>query len=260
MPPYDKHLQASTARTGNDYQAMHDWLDNSQDMKASRHSLDKLHENITFVRSSWGDEAVSEYLQHLVEDVAMHDIEALTKAGCPAEAVAHSVEVARKALEISSRIRIPVNRTLIIRGAVYHDLGKAKTHGMDHGEVGLQMAHDLQLEDDIKQIIFKHIRGGLTEPEAVELGLPVRDYTLRTIEEKLVVYSDRLVDIYTDGIVPNTDEMDAERRFAEILHDNVKYGKNPITLARYIAMHREIHEAMAACQAGLPTETPNRAL
>lgn len=244
MPPYDKHLETSAARTGNDHHEMHDWLDNNSDMKASRHSPDLLPENISFVRSSWGDEAVREYLQHIVEDLGMQDIEALRKAGCPAEAVTHSIEVARKALEISSRIRVPVDRRLVIRGALYHDLGKAKTYGMEHGEIGLQMASEMQLGDDVKQIILKHIRGGLTEPEAVELGLPVRDYTLRTVEEKLVVYSDRLVDIYTDGIVPNTDEQDAELRFVEILRHYVKYGKNPATLERYAGLHRELHEMM----------------
>jgi len=245
MPPYHKHLEISKKRTGKDYQAMHDWLDNHP-QKADRHSLDKLTENINFVRSSWGDEAVVEYLQHLVEDAAMQDIETLRKAGCPDEAVSHSIEVARKALEISSRVRIPVDRKLIIRGAVYHDLGKAKTYGMQHGEIGAQMAKELNLGDDIIQIILKHIRGGLTEPEAIELGLPVRDYTLKTPEEKIVIYADRMADIYTDGIVPNTDEKDAEDRFAEILQQYEKYGKNPITLQRYVVMHREIHEWMAA--------------
>lgn len=248
MPPYEKHLETSAARTGKDYQAMHDWLDNSPEMKASRHSLDKLPENIAFVRASWGDEAVSEYLLHVVEDVAMQDIEALGKAGCTAEAVTHSIEVARKALELSSRVRVPVDRRLVIRGAIYHDLGKARTYGMEHGEIGLQLANELQLSEEIKQIILKHVRGGLTAPEAVELGLPVRDYMLRTIEEKLVVYSDRLVDIYTDGIVPNTSERGAERDFVEILQDHVKYGKNPFTMARYIDMHREIHETMAGAE------------
>jgi len=246
MPPYHKHLETSKIRTGNDYQAMHDWLDNNPDMKASRHSLDKLNENISFVRSSWGSEAVSEYLQHVVEDAAMQDIEILRNAGCPEEAVFHSIEVARKALEISSRVRIPIDRRLVIRGAVFHDLGKAKTYGMQHGEIGVQMAGELNLGDDIKQIILKHIRGGLTESEAIELGLPVRDYTLRSVEEKIVVYSDRLTDIYTDGIVPNTNENDAENRFVEILHQYDKYGKSPVTLERYVVMHREIHAWMAA--------------
>jgi hypothetical protein len=46
---------------------------------------------------------------------------------------------------------------------------------------------------------------GLTESEAKEYGLPVRDYTLRTPEEKIVTYADWLVDIYTDGIVPGAE-------------------------------------------------------
>jgi uncharacterized protein len=240
MPPYGKHLETSTKRTGKNYQAMHDWMDNHPDMKAHRHSLERLTENIDFVRSSWGNEGVVEYLQHIVEDAAMNDIETLQKAGCPEEAVTHSIEVARKALEISSRLKIPVDRMLIIRGGVYHDLGKAKTYGMQHGEIGAQMAKELNLGDDIIQIILKHIRGGLTEPEAIELGLPVRDYTLNTPEEKIVIYADRMVDIYTDGIVPNTDEKDAEVRFVEILNQYEKYGKNLVTLQRYVALHHQI--------------------
>jgi uncharacterized protein len=242
MPPYDKHLETSFKRTGKSHQALHDWLDNYPQMKAERHSLDKLPDNINFVLSLWGKEGVVEYLQHIVEDAAMQDIETLQKAGCPDEAVNHSIEVARKALEISSRVKIPVDRKLIICGGIYHDLGKAKTYGMQHGEIGAQMAKELNLGDDIMQIILKHVRGGLTEPEAVELGLPVRDYTLKTPEEKIVIYADRMVDIYTDGIVPNTDEKDAEDRFIEILNQYEKYGKNPVTLKRYVAMHNQIHE------------------
>ncbi|MGQ3685292.1 MAG: hypothetical protein ACUBOA_09870 [Candidatus Loosdrechtia sp.] len=79
MPPYNKHLETSTKRTGKDYQAIHDWLDNHPQMKAERHSLDKLTGNISFVRSSFGNEAVAEYLQQLVEDALMQDIETLKK-------------------------------------------------------------------------------------------------------------------------------------------------------------------------------------
>lgn len=246
MPPYEKHLETSVKRTGNDYQAMHDWLDNSPDknIKAERHSLDILDQNMNFVKNSWGEEAVVEYLQHVVEDLLMKEIAMLEKAGCPEEAVLHSIEVARKALEISSRVKIPVDRKLIARGAIFHDLGKAKTHGMQHGEIGAQMAAELGLEKEIIDIILKHIRGGLTEAEAIELGLPVRDYTLRTPEEKIVIYADRMVDIYMDLIVPDTDEKDAESSFVEILHKYEKYGKNETTLQRYIALHDEIHDWM----------------
>jgi len=126
-----------------------------------------------------------------------------------------------------------------------HDLGKAKTYGMEHGEIGAKMSEELGLEEEIRQIILKHIRGGLTAMEAEELGLPVRDYTLRTPEEKIIIYADRMVDIYTDGIVPDANEAMAESQFAEILKTYPKYGKNPATLQRYLALHEEIQGWMS---------------
>jgi uncharacterized protein len=240
MPPYVKHLETSLQRTGNDYQQMHDWLDNHPEHKAARHDLAALPANRACVKETWGEEAVTEFFLHVAEDLLMKDTAILVNAGCPKEAVQHSLEVARKSLEIASRVKIPVDKHLLARGAIFHDLGKAKTYGMEHGEIGAKMAEELGLEETIRQIILKHIRGGLTEAEAKELGLPVRDYTLRTPEEKIVIYADRMVDIYTDGIVPETDEKKAETNFAEILTSYEKYGKNPTTLQRYLALHAEI--------------------
>ena len=245
MPPYPQHLETSVGRTGNNYQELHDWLDNYPDHKAARHDLAALSDNRAYVRQTWGEEAVTEFFLYVAEDLLMKEIAVLVKAGNPEEAVKHSTEVARKALEIASRVKIPVNLHLLARGAIFHDLGKAKTYGMEHGEIGAKMAKELGLEDAIIQIILKHIRGGLTEAEAKELGLPVRDYTLRTPEEKIVIYADRMVDIYTDGIVPDTDETKAETNFAEILTTYEKYGKNPTTLQRYLALHTEIQGWMA---------------
>lgn len=245
MPPYAKHLEISLQRTGNDYQQMHDWLDNHPDHKAARHDLATLPANRAYVLEHWGEEAVNEFFLHVAEDLLMQEIATLKGAGCPEEAVAHSLEVARKSLEIASRVKIPVDKHLLARGAIFHDLGKAKTYGIEHGEIGAKMAEDLDLEDAIIQIILKHIRGGLTEAEARELGLPVRDYTLRTPEEKIVIYADRMVDIYTDGIVPDTDETKAETNFAEILSAYEKYGKNPTTLQRYLALDTAIQGWMA---------------
>ncbi len=55
-----------------------------------------------------------------------------------------------------------------------------------------------------------------------------------------MIYADRLVDIITDGIVAIASERDAEDRFVAILRDNSKYGKNAVTLARYIGYDAEI--------------------
>jgi uncharacterized protein len=172
------------------------------------------------------------------------DIEILRKAGVSEGDIRHCVKVAQKAIEIALRTGTDLNMELVSRGALFHDLGKARSHDMDHGKVGAEIGRDLGLPDEITSIMEKHIRGGLTEPEARELGLPVKDYTLRRLEEKIVIYADRLVDIITDGIVQISSEKEAEERFEEILRTIPKYGKNDVTLKRYLGYHSTIQGLM----------------
>jgi len=173
------------------------------------------------------------------------DIALLRKAWVPEDDIQHCIAVARKALEISLRTGQKLDMELVVRGALFHDLGKAVTHEIEHGKIGAEMGTDLGLPKTITDIMEKHIRGGLTEDEARELGLPVKDYTLKTLEEKIVIYADRLVDIITDGIVDiGGDEAEAERRFEAILNEYPKYGKNSKTLQRYLGYHREIQSLM----------------
>jgi len=82
---------------------------------------------------------------------------------------------------------------------------------------------------------------GMSREEAEALGLPVKDYALKTSEEKIAIYSDRLVDIIQDKIA---DDEEAELKFEEILRKYEKYGKNPKTMGRYIKLHREIRDWM----------------
>jgi len=174
--------------------------------------------------------------------VANADVELLRKAGVSEDDIRHCLAVADKALEIACRTGSELDLELIGRGALFHDLGKSKTHAIEHGKLGAEMGKALSLPSAVTDIMEKHIRGGLTEAEAKELGLPVKDYRLKSAEEKIVIYADRLVDIITDGVV-NTEE-EAEQRFEEILKNNIKYGKNDITLNRYLDYHREIQAMM----------------
>jgi uncharacterized protein len=168
------------------------------------------------------------------------DIELLRQAGVSKGDIAHSVKVAEKALEIATRTKTDLNLELVGRGALFHDLGKAKTHALDHGKIGAEIGRELGLPEAITAIMEKHIRGGLTADEAVELGLPVKDYTLKTLEERIIIYADRLVDIISDGIVSIQTEREAEDRFEDILRTYPKYGKNNSTLNRYLGYHKEI--------------------
>ncbi len=174
--------------------------------------------------------------------VSNKDAALLRKAGMADEDIQHSLLVTHKALEISHRTGEDLNLELVGRGALFHDLGKSKTHAIEHGKLGAEMGRELGLPEAITAIMEKHIRGGLTETEAVELGLPVKDYRLRKLEERIVIYADRLVDIITDKAVATEDE--AEERFDEILSTNIRYGKNDITLKRYLNYHQEIQALM----------------
>jgi uncharacterized protein len=145
------------------------------------------------------------------------DIDLLRQAGVSEEDIAHSVKVAEKAWKSHLESARNLDMELVGRGALFHDLGKAKTHEIEHGKLGAEMGAAIGLPPAITAVMEKHIRGGLSAEEAVELGLPVKDYTLSTLEERIIIYADRLVDIITDGIVPIKDEREAEERFEEIL-------------------------------------------
>ena len=174
------------------------------------------------------------------------DVKLLQDADLSADDLDHSLKVAGKALEIARRVKADVDMELVGRGALFHDLGKAKTHAIEHGKLGAEMGQALGLPIAITDIMQKHIRGGLSTEEAMELGLPIRDYTLRSLEERIVIYADRLADILWDGLVKVDSAQDAEDRFVDILKDNIKYGKNAQTLARYIGYHTEIQGLMKA--------------
>ena len=46
---------------------------------------------------------------------------------------------------------------------------------------------------DVLKIIERHIGAGITEEEAVKLGLPKKSYLPETLEEKIVAHADNLV-------------------------------------------------------------------
>jgi uncharacterized protein len=168
------------------------------------------------------------------------DLDLLTRQGMNIVDLAHSIKVAEKAVEIARRSGADLDLDLVARGALLHDLGKTQTHDIPHGRLGAELGRELGLPEDVCAVMEKHIRGGLTAPEARELGLPVKDYTPHRLEERIIIYADRLVDIITDpaGIVANGRE--AEERFEEILRAYPRYGKNQITLERYLGYHAEI--------------------
>lgn len=279
MPNLKEHIKNSVEDTGKDYIEVHGFIDNAS-TKFHRHDITGIFEIGKYFEKKYGQDAVHEYIQHIHDDFKSKfghffedaekvvkpeampeikkliweilryfgirelsckpeksDIEILKNAGMCEEDIKHSIRVARKSVDIAVRTGANLDLNLVTRGALFHDLGKTRTHAIEHGRIGAELGAGLGLPENITMIMEKHIRGGLTEEEARELGLPVKDYTLKLLEERIIIYADRLVDIVMDGVAG---DWEAEDRFEEILKTMPKYGKNEITLQRYLGYHKEI--------------------
>jgi uncharacterized protein len=172
--------------------------------------------------------------------VTEEDLAILVRAGLGEDDIRHSILVAQKAVDIALRTGATLDMQLVSRGALFHDLGKALTHSFQHGELGAEIGKSFGLPKAVTDIARKHFHGGLTPREARALDLPPIDYTPRLLEERIILYADRLVDILTEGFFTFRDDREAEARFEEIVTTHRAYGKDRLTSERYVAYHREI--------------------
>lgn len=119
----------------------------------------------------------------------------LREAGCSRRVVEHCLAVAKKAIEIARQIRAngyEVDLKLVELGALLHDVGRARTHDIEHGVEGAQLLRSRGL-GELAGFAESHIGAGIPAREAGELGLPVRDFMPQTLEEKIVAYADKLM-------------------------------------------------------------------
>ncbi len=125
--------------------------------------------------------------------MAERNVKVLVAAGCSPDVVAHCIVVSRMALSIAGRVKVDVDLELVQQGGLFHDIGRSKTHGIEHALVGVEVAKSLGFPDRLVRIIERHIGAGITAREAVRLGLPKNDYLPLTPEEKIVSYADNLI-------------------------------------------------------------------
>ncbi len=128
----------------------------------------------------------------------------LEKTGCSKSVIKHSELVSRKSKELAGKIKNNGNEVdvgLCEIGGLLHDIGRSRTHGVKHALEGGKI---LKNHPRLKRIAEVHIGGGLPEDEAEKLGLPKKDYTPETVEEKIVCYADKLVqeDNYAEDVGP----------------------------------------------------------
>jgi len=120
------------------------------------------------------------------------EIELLKKENTPQNVINHCRAVYKKAMEIANNFD-NVDTDLIRQGALLHDIGRSKTHGICHAIEGVKIAKKYGYPKEVLNIIERHIGAGITEDEAVELGLPEKSYLPETLEEKIVAHADNLM-------------------------------------------------------------------
>lgn len=120
------------------------------------------------------------------------EIELLEREKTPENVIDHCKAVYEKAMKIAANFD-NVNEDLIRKGALLHDIGRSKTHGITHAIEGVKIAEKYGYDDDVLNIIERHIGAGITEEEAEKLGLPKKSYVPQTLEEKIVAHADNLI-------------------------------------------------------------------
>ena len=144
----------------------------------------------------------------------------LKKLKVPYQVRKHSLKVAEIALEIANRInKVEVNKNLIEIGALLHDIGRSKTHSFKHALIGGKILKQRGLPESLVKICERHILGGLDKEDALEVGLPERDFLPQSLEEKIICLADK----HTAG----GREVSINQRFEKWFS---KYGKTKILI------------------------------
>jgi len=135
-------------------------------------------------------------------------IQILKQQNCRPQVIQHCLAVTTLALEIAAKLQtrgIKISLPLVEAGGLLHDLGRAKSHEVNHGLIGVQMGKTLGLPDSLLDIIKRHVGAGITHQEAQWLKWPQDNYIPTTIEEKVVCYADKRID--NDRVVPIDEEI-----------------------------------------------------
>jgi tRNA (cytidine56-2'-O)-methyltransferase len=151
----------------------------------------------------------------------------LKNAGCSESVIAHSMAVENRALKIAQLAK--ADSDLVCCGALLHDIGRSKTHKIQHAVIGADMARELGLPEEVSKIIERHIGAGLSPVDAQKLDLPNRNYIPETLEEKIVAHADNLIEDHKKRLV------------SKVIRDFEELGYKDVA-EKVLALHNELSE------------------
>ena len=116
----------------------------------------------------------------------------LQDAGCSEKVIAHCRAVTDCAAEYAQG-NPSVDFSLVEQGAMLHDIGRSRTHAINHAQAGADILREKGFPEKLARIVECHTGAGLTADECTLLGLMPRDCIPTTTEEKIVTHADNLI-------------------------------------------------------------------
>jgi uncharacterized protein len=162
----------------------------------------------------------------------------LHENGCSVKVVNHCRAVAELALETAEVLKqkgLNVDLELVEAGALLHDIGRSRTHNVNHAIEGAEIARQAGLPKPVVAIIQRHVGGGITAKEAKALGWTNDDiYIPVTLEEKVVSYADKLIE--------NGKRVPVDRAIEQLYRES-----KPEAAERVRKLHEEIAALVGDC-------------
>jgi uncharacterized protein len=163
-------------------------------------------------------------------------IKLLNQSGCAPRIIQHCKTVAKLAVKIAKTLQkkgYKVNVRLVEIGALLHDIGRSKTHSVNHAVEGARIAEDSSMPEPVIRIIERHVGAGIPPKEAEKLGWPKKSYMPQTLEERIVNYADKLIE--------GTHKVSMEQTIANFSR---KMGKNHPAIGRLMALDEEFQSLL----------------
>ncbi|ABO35940.1 metal dependent phosphohydrolase [Methanococcus maripaludis C5] len=118
---------------------------------------------------------------------------------CEKNVVLHSIAVADYVHEFGINLiekGYDFDLKTAVLGAILHDIGRSKSHSIDHGIIGSKILLKNKFNEKYAKIAERHIGAGISKKEAKKLNLPEKDYIPETLEEKVIANADNLISGY----------------------------------------------------------------
>ena len=156
------------------------------------------------------------------------------KLGSTEKVIQHCLTVAKISRDLSESFcekGISLDEKSVIAAGLLHDIGRSQVQTVKHGYVGAEIARKNGVDESVATIIMRHVGAGIDREEALKYGLPPNyDYFPRTLEEKIVCFSDKVAG-------PQGEVLPLE-------HEIEKYKRKGLDYRRLVALKKSLEDIL----------------